>query len=173
MGTFCLATRLSSLEKIWQNPADQLRQLASDDLSQRFAKLANQIFRFLDQVEASTSSTPVKESASDAAAIARLKRIVAARAVRNRLFGQDLFSDPAWDIMLDLTIAMAEKRSISISSLCIAANVPTTTALRQIKAMKEKGLINIVCDPNDRRRKYVTLSESAHEMMTKFTIMIN
>lgn len=170
MGTSSLATRISSLEKFWQIPANQLRQLASDDLSQRFAKFANLMMRLLEQVETSTSSAAVSESDSNEAAIAKLKRIVVGRTVRNRIFGQDLFADPAWDMMLDLAIAMAENRRISISSLCIAANVPTTTALRHIKAMKDDGYLIIVGDPEDGRRKHVMLSENAYEMMIKFAV---
>jgi len=36
-------------------------------------------------------------------------------------------ADPAWDMLLDLTAARAESRAVSVSSLCIAAGVPTTT----------------------------------------------
>lgn len=106
----------------------------------------------------------------NAAAIARLKKVVAARAVRNRLFGTDFFADPAWDIMLDLTIAMAENRQISVSSLCIAANVPTTTALRHIKSLADKGMIIFLNDPKDSRRKHATLSNDMFETMVKFAL---
>jgi Winged helix DNA-binding domain len=168
-----LATKLSSLEKFRRIPANPLRFLAPEDLGQRVTRLASQMFRFREQGEASTSDASLEQSEPKTAAIARLKKIVASRAVRNRLFGQDVFADPAWDMMLYLTIAMAENRHISMSSLCLATNVPATTALRQVKALKDNGLLMIVCDPNDGRRKHVILSDAAYAMMTNFATMTN
>jgi hypothetical protein len=42
---------------------------------------------------------------------------------------EDLFADPGWDILLDLYAARQEGKQVSVSSLCIAAAVPPTTAL--------------------------------------------
>ena len=46
------------------------------------------------------------------------------------MFGEGLFADPAWDIMLDLFAARIEGKDITVSSAGIAACVPPTTALR-------------------------------------------
>lgn len=129
------------------------------------------MLELVNQAEASKLSVSCDGTDADAAAIARMKKIVAARAVRNRLFSPDLFADPTWDMMLDLAIAMAEKRNISVSSLCIAANVPTTTALRHIKTMVKSGLIIIMNDRNDGRRKYATLSQDTYKLMIKFAMV--
>jgi DNA-binding MarR family transcriptional regulator len=88
------------------------------------------------------------------------------------LFPKGLFSDPAWDMVLDLTLAGLEHRRISVSSLCIASNVPTTTALRCIKALIEHGIVQIVADTSDRRRKIVELSRDTRERMTKLASSI-
>lgn len=50
---------------------------------------------------------------------------------------------------------------MSVSSSCIAANVPTTTALRWIKALEEKQLVVRRQDANDGRRCFLALSEDA------------
>ncbi|MDE2442650.1 MAG: MarR family transcriptional regulator, partial [Betaproteobacteria bacterium] len=42
-----------------------------------------------------------------------------ARRLREEMFGSELFSDPAWDILLDLYTAEARGESVQISSLAI------------------------------------------------------
>jgi len=93
--------------------------------------------------------------------VERLRRMIRNRALRNSLFPGDLFADPAWDMMLDLTLAYLQGKTVSVSSLCIAANVPTTTALRWIYKLLESGLLFRHEDPSDGRRTLVSASEQA------------
>ncbi len=88
-----------------------------------------------------------------------VRRLIAARRVRDALLPPGLFGDPVWDMLLDLTAARLESRLVAVSSLCIAACVPTTTALRAIKALCDSGLLERCTDPADGRRTYITLSE--------------
>src|SRR3546814_13025020 len=68
-----------------------------------------------------------------------VRRLIRKRRQREQHFPSDLFADPAWDMMLDLYAAHYERREISVSSLCIPAAVPATTALRVITPMVEAG----------------------------------
>ncbi|MPT24907.1 MAG: response regulator [Starkeya sp.] len=97
-----------------------------------------------------------------------LKTLVAARADRDAIFQSDLFSDPAWDMLLDLAVAEASGRPISVTSLCIASGAPTTTALRRIDELRDAGLIERRPDPADRRRIIVELTESGRQRMETF-----
>ncbi len=97
-----------------------------------------------------------------------LRALVAARADRDAIFQAGLFSDPAWDMLLDLAVAEATSRPISVTSLCIASGVPTTTALRRIDDLKEAGLLDRVPDPGDRRRILVKLTGTGRERMEAF-----
>lgn len=87
-----------------------------------------------------------------------LREIIKTRRLRDRYFAADLFADPAWDILLDLKAAAQEGQSVSVSSLCIAAAVPPTTALRWITAMTESGMLVRRQDPDDARRVFIGLS---------------
>jgi len=80
------------------------------------------------------------------------------RRLRGSFFQPDLFADPAWDILLDLKAAAQEGQQVSVSSLCIAAAVPPTTALRWITAMAEIGMLERRQDPADARRVFIELS---------------
>ena len=84
---------------------------------------------------------------------------------RSAAFGADLFADPVWDMMLDLLAARLEGRAVRTSSLCIAAGVPTTSALRWIRELTERGLFVRVPDPNDRRGVLIELSDEAAERL--------
>lgn len=80
----------------------------------------------------------------------------ALRMRRNETLGMLVFRDPAWDMLLDLLVASEEGRRVSVTSLCHASGVPTTTALRHVERLDELGLIDRVADPADRRRFWVT-----------------
>lgn len=107
----------------------------------------------------------VRPRLPDAAAI---RTIIRQRQARARFFDPDLFADPAWDILLDLAAARAERRQVSVTSLCIAAGVPATTALRWIGQMVESGLLLRIADPHDRRRAYIALSDSTADAMAHY-----
>lgn len=97
-----------------------------------------------------------------------IRRLLRARRLRDRQFGTGLFEDPAWDMMLDLFAAHHEGREVSVSSLCIAAAVAPTTALRWIGRMVAAGLFVRRADPADRRRALMTLSDRGRSGMTAF-----
>lgn len=89
---------------------------------------------------------------------ASIRQIIKLRRLRDSYFDASLFADPAWDILLDLMAARLEGVQVSVSSLCIAAAVPATTALRWISTMTENGLLIREHDPDDARRIFITLS---------------
>ena len=97
-----------------------------------------------------------------------VRRIIRQRQMRARFFDGDLFADPAWDMLLDLTAARAEHSRVSVTSLCIASGVPPTTALRWIGQMTEAGLLQRIEDQTDRRRAFITLTDKAAEGMTRY-----
>jgi hypothetical protein len=97
-----------------------------------------------------------------------VRRIIRHRQLRARFFDGELFADPAWDILLDLTAARAEHRRVSVTSLCIASGVPPTTALRWIGQMTCAGLLERVEDHADRRRAFIGLSDASAQAMARY-----
>jgi len=97
-----------------------------------------------------------------------VRRIIRQRQLRSRFFDTELFADPAWDILLDLTAARAEHKRVSVTSLCIASAVPPTTALRWIAQMTEAGLLERIEDDADRRRAFIALSDRAADAMARY-----
>lgn len=101
-----------------------------------------------------------------------VRRIIRQRQLRARFFDGDLFADPAWDMLLDLTAARAEHARVSVTSLCIASGVPPTTALRWIGQMTEAGLLQRVEDETDRRRAFITLSDHTADAMSRYFVEV-
>lgn len=97
-----------------------------------------------------------------------VKAILRARRQRERIFGGDLFADPAWDILLELYAAQLARAQICTSEVCRATPVPSTTALRWIGKLERAGWIRRSRDPSRSRRFFIELSESALEAMDRY-----
>ena len=97
-----------------------------------------------------------------------IRDMIKVRRMRDDHFKPELFADPAWDILLDLLAARLEGKTVSVSSLCIAAAVPPTTALRWVTGMTESGMLLRRHDPNDARRVFIELSDDAVERLIAF-----
>jgi len=97
-----------------------------------------------------------------------VRKIIHQRRLRARFFDEDLFADPAWDMLLDLTAARAEHTRVSVTSLCIASEVPLTTALRWINLLVDCGLFDRTEDDTDKRRAFISLSDRGASLMAKY-----
>lgn len=64
-------------------------------------------------------------------------------------------------MLLDLYAAYHEGKTVCVSSLCIAVNVPSTNALRSIELMTEQGCLVRARDPHNGRRIFIELSEES------------
>lgn len=99
---------------------------------------------------------------------AYVRAIIRGRRLRDDYFAGGLFADPVWDMLLDLTAARFEQRDVPVSSLCLAAAVAPTTALRRIKELTDAGLFVRRLDPDDGRRVFIALSDAAAESMIDY-----
>lgn len=85
----------------------------------------------------------------------RLRKI---RIARNEQLGLPVFRDPSWDMLLDLFVAHAERRDVSVRQLCARSGAPQTTALRHMERLRRHGFIAQEPDGTDRRRAFVRLA---------------
>ena len=138
----------------------------------RLQQLSGEIGRIatiLDRLSAAPygpgeGSTQAPQTVPAEAVAAMIRR----RRLRSRFFEDQLFADPAWDILLDLFHAELLNRRISVSSACIAANVPATTALRWTKLLVAHGLIVRRSDPLDGRRVFVELTPETSAKLREY-----
>ncbi|WP_298337101.1 MarR family transcriptional regulator [uncultured Erythrobacter sp.] len=97
-----------------------------------------------------------------------VRALIARRQARIKFFEGELFADPAWDMLLDLTAAEGENQRVSVTSLCIAAMVPATTALRWIKQLVDSDVFMRMADPSDKRRAFIALTDQSREAMARY-----
>lgn len=119
-------------------------------------------------MEQQLTSVPQRRTRAPLPSATLVRKIIAARKLRARFLDGDLFADPAWDMLLDLTAARVEHARVSVTSLCIASGVPPTTALRWIGQLTEAGLFERVEDEVDRRRAFIRLSDKAADAMARY-----
>jgi DNA-binding MarR family transcriptional regulator len=89
-------------------------------------------------------------------AVARL--IITTRDLRDRTLPGMRFTDPAWDILLDLFIATRRGQALTVSDVGLASRVPHTTALRWVDYLIDKGALESEPDSNDKRRRLIRLT---------------
>lgn len=152
-----------------------LPAIKNENASERLQQLSDEVSRIATTL-ARMSSGPfqVGEQANEqincktAPPLNVIKAVIKARRLRARFFDEELFADPAWDILLELLLAEASQCRVAVSSLCIAAHVPTTTALRYIASMTDSGLLRRRQDPTDGRRVFVELSPKASDALHRY-----
>ncbi|MCP8889130.1 winged helix DNA-binding protein [Sphingomonas faeni] len=93
------------------------------------------------------------------------RRLYALRKVRDELLGDALFSEPAWNMLLDLFISGYERRRLSVSAVCIGARAPSATALRYLTMLQDADLVERTRDERDARRSHVQLTALGQRRM--------
>jgi len=144
----------------------RLSDVASDRNTARLRQLSDEVSRIAATL-ARISADPVAggpeiqkpaEGEIPDVPVDIVRSVIRARRLRSRYFSDELFADPAWDMLLDLLQAEIAQLRVPVSSLCIAAAVPATTALRWLKNMVDQGLFIRRADPHDARRVFVELA---------------
>lgn len=143
------------------------------DLTRQLRMLGNQAMRLAADVaarqaqEAERSVFEALERDSDIWLVVA-QDLYRERQRRREIFGDDLFGEPAWDLLLDLYIAEKTGTRTSVTAACLGANVPGTTALRYLQQLEERGLVLREGDRRDARRVFVRLSEAGYARMTDY-----
>lgn len=147
-------------------------------------ELANIASSLLNVNQRPESELPTQDSAPDqldgytqmsqqdvVLAVELARSLYRSRRTRPRVFDDDaLFGEPAWDILLDLFIADSEKKPLSVTSACIGASVPTSTALRWLAILEERGLLWRENDKADARRVFLHLTGEGYAKMVAYFI---
>lgn len=129
-------------------------------LSEQMGRMAN-ILATISEEELLAPAAQIDDGAEGDIDAVALRAMIRARRLRDQYFKGELFADPAWDMLLDLMAARLDGQRVAVSSLCIAAAVPATTALRWIKTLTEHGIFVRTADPHDGRRVFIELSDKA------------
>jgi hypothetical protein len=155
---------------------ERYSDVAADRNAERLRQLSDEVGRIaatLARLSTGPSTVPLPVEAAPATDLPPLsaetiRAVIRARRLRTRHFPEELFADPAWDMLLDLLEAEISQLRVPVSSLCIAAAVPATTALRWLKTLVQQGIFIRRADPHDGRRVFVELAPAASDAMRRY-----
>lgn len=157
-----LSSRISDVAN--DRNAERLRQL-----SEEVSRIASTLARLsTGPAPAPRPIEPIPAGDLPYLSAETVRNVIRARQLRARHFPQELFADPAWDMLLDLLQAEIAQLRVPVSSLCIAAAVPATTALRWLKMMVAQGLFIRRADPHDGRRVFVELAPDTSNGLRRY-----
>jgi len=156
--------------------ADRLSDMTADKNAARLRQLSDEVSRIaatlarLSTGPGASARPADSETRSDAPEVPAetVRAVIRARRLRSRYFAEELFADPAWDMLLDLLQAESSNLRVPVSSLCIAAAVPATTALRWLKTMVQEGVFVRRADPHDGRRVFVELAPQTSQSLRRY-----
>lgn len=92
------------------------------------------------------------------------RSILSRRRLREQVFGNELFGEPAWDILLLLYAGASGPRQ-TIGRLADSACIPETTAVRWVDDLEKRDLVRRDYLPNDRRLALIELSASGRRRL--------
>ena len=163
-------TRLANSRSQTIKEADMARVLNRRTPEQILMEMDN-LLSELKEIEAADSVVSTNDNSLENEVwntpLAWASSVYKARRLRDAIFGPDMFADAQWDLLLDLYRSRLSGRRVQVSSACIAAAVPPTTALRHIHEMQERGMILRNQCSHDNRRTYVSLSDEAVSKMNQ------
>jgi DNA-binding MarR family transcriptional regulator len=139
---------------------------SSDEIAADMRALVERVAKL--EATAAREGAAVSLGFSDDKMAAIASSIYRSRQMRASYFKPSLFSDPAWDMLLDLFINKIGGRRVSTTSLCLAANIPQATGLRWIEHLQEEGLIDRSVAHDDARLKVVEITPKGFQQMRRF-----
>jgi len=91
-----------------------------------------------------------------------------ARRKRDKILSDDLFGEPAWDMILALYCLPARGEKLSVTGLSYAANAPPSTGHRVQAALSKQGLIERKREKSDARRQIVQLTLKGRALLENY-----
>ena len=128
------------------------------DLSAAAQELRDLATRLERMPDAEDGTAPPAPPASGAPAPALAAALYAARNARGALLPGVSLGEPSWDMLLALYVANAHGREVLVSELYSASRAPTSTALRHLKRLRDKGYVEVEMHGSDARKRLVRLS---------------
>jgi hypothetical protein len=96
------------------------------------------------------------------------RQILAGRKQRDRYFDPMLFSNPAWDILLNLYVADGEGKPFNVLDTCLTSAVPQGVALRWLTYLEQEDMVIEVPDPARPRQTLIRLSDQTRLTITSY-----
>lgn len=138
------------------------------DLTTRLSAVAAEFNDRASHVTLANVPYATGEEPSDLQRRALALRLLEQRRSRRDYLPEELFHEPAWDMLLALFLAHVDRRTMNVKTLVACAEAPVTTSQRWIDHLAKLKLVDRVIDPMDRRRIEVSLSETGVSAVARY-----
>ncbi|MEL4073128.1 response regulator [Ochrobactrum sp. GPK 3] len=161
----------SALDKASKIKRDtQFRVLGSDHLD-RLVEDIQSLKSLLNSSESKqipSDHAPSTQPQKNPLSRERLLSLVQSNDVKKKFFTDALFSDPVWNMLLDLMQQHLQGTEATASTLYFNSGAPVSTASRRLSEMEKAGLIERKMDEADKRRQVVTISMKAYQLIEEY-----
>lgn len=140
-------------------PLIQVSAASCPDISDRISHIRFELDAIQQELQAPQPRDPN---------LRQVRAYVAARANARSAFGEQMFSDPAWDMLVQLYAHDLAQRRITLSKLCAVARVATATGQRWIRQLEHSGHVERAADPLDARKCRIQLTYSGRAEMEAY-----
>jgi hypothetical protein len=139
-------------------------------------KLAAQLdaaHAILDQIRVTSGCALFGPARSRTAERLETALVTARKALNDRraraafIGSEEIFGEPAWDILLDLFIRQAAEHEDG-SKAFAKASASESTAMRWLRVLEQTGLVGIEADPGSGQRCLVHLTPTGYEGMLRY-----
>jgi hypothetical protein len=139
-----------------------------DEILITISELAERLAEVEAKVAQGATVPPLDFSDDKLATIA--SSIYQSRRMRSDYFNGSLLIDPAWDMLLDLFILKIRGRRVSAAGLCLATNIPESTARRWIDVLVKEGLLCREPSNKEEAAAIIEISPQGFEQMRRFIV---
>lgn len=95
-------------------------------------------------------------------------QIYEARRIRERMFSEDLFGEPAWDMLLALYFLPARGQRMTVTSVSHASCTSPTSGLRYQSKLEKLGFIERGPPSTDQRKRFIQLSQKGEALIETY-----
>ncbi|MCK8456679.1 MarR family winged helix-turn-helix transcriptional regulator [Sphingomonas faeni] len=99
------------------------------------------------------------------ALLARARQARRLRATMSAFLPHDLLVDPAWDMMIDLFIAVGTGERLHVKDLILMSGESAASAMRRIDRLQQAALLIRHPDPVDHRRVHIGITAKGQAAM--------
>jgi hypothetical protein len=99
---------------------------------------------------------------------AAVRSLANRRARANHFSSQDIFGEPAWDILLELYVHQFQNDEVSVKGASVDPSAPASTGQRLFRVLENQNLISSVEDPIDSQLCLIRLTPEGFESMTRY-----
>jgi hypothetical protein len=102
-------------------------------------------------------------------ALQTAQRIYHERRTRADFLGNnEIFGEPAWDMLLNIFMRQSNNETVSVKSMDINESYPDSTAMRWLKVLEQSGLLRLQLDANNKDQHLICLTDAGYEGMLRY-----